>query len=167
MARHKRLEEIRNIRNWTVGHPTKVDRYETRSHHAIQRPQLGRGGFSLYSAFDDGREQYTFVPLSQLARLQRRVVSHVLRDMLTQLNTQEQPSKKPSIVVPKSAARIPLKPQPKFAKRKGIPVQQPPRFRAPSPWKKSGKKRARRVVPELAPALMLLPGEKFARSPAA
>src|SRR5512140_1296602 len=39
MNRHKRLEEIRNIRNWTVGHPTKIDRYTTQSHHAIQRPQ--------------------------------------------------------------------------------------------------------------------------------
>ncbi len=90
MARHKRLEEIRNIRNWTVGHPTKIDRYETRSHHAIQRPQLGRGGFSLYSAFDDGREQYTYVPMMQLARLQRRVVSHLLRGILAELNSRQQ-----------------------------------------------------------------------------
>ncbi len=93
MARHKRLEEIRNIRNWTVGHPTKIDRYNTYSHHAIQRTQLGRGGFSLYSAFDDGREQYTYVPLVQLARLQRRVVSRLLRDMLRELNSRQQPAK--------------------------------------------------------------------------
>lgn len=89
MNRHKRLEEIRNIRNWTVGHPTKVDRYDTHSHHHIQRAQLGRGGFSLYSAFDDGREQYTYVPLLQLARLQRRVVSRLLKDMLRELNSRE------------------------------------------------------------------------------
>src|SRR3954468_22071851 len=108
MTRHKRLEEIRKLRNWTVGHPTKIDRYETASHHAIQRTQLGRGGFSLYSAFDDGREQYTYVPLPQLARLQRRVVSRVLRDMLTQLNAQEQPRKKPVVAAQKSAPRIPV-----------------------------------------------------------
>ena len=90
LNRHKRLEEIRNIRNWTVGHPTKVDRYETASHHVIKRPQLGRGGFCLYSAFDDGREQYSYVPLAQLARLQRRVISQLLRDMLAQMEALEQ-----------------------------------------------------------------------------
>ncbi len=101
MNRHKRLEEIRNIRNWTVGHPTKIDRYDTHSHHAIQRPQLGRGGFSLYSAFDDGREQYTYVPLLQLARLQRRVVSRVLRDILKELNSRgQQPARKGSRLKP-------------------------------------------------------------------
>ena len=112
MARHKRLEEIRNIRNWTVGHPTKIDRYTTYSHHAIQRPQLGRGGFSLYSAFDDGREQYTYVPLVQLARLQRRVVSRVLRDMLKELNSGQQakqavaPTAKPAAVSPDAQRRF-------------------------------------------------------------
>ncbi len=108
MNRHKRLEEIRNIRNWTVGHPTKVDRYETHSHHAIQRPQLGRGGFSLYSAFDDGREQYTYVPLLQLARLQRRVVSRLLREMLRELNSRE---RKPAVAhAAKSKPALPSQP---------------------------------------------------------
>ena len=106
MNRHKRLEEIRNIRNWTVGHPTKIDRYNTHSHHAIQRPQLGRGGFSLYSAFDDGREQYTYVPLLQLARLQRQVVSRLLRDMLRELNSRQQ-SKKAVAPTVKPAATPP------------------------------------------------------------
>jgi hypothetical protein len=85
LNRHRRLEEIRNIRNWTVGHPTKADRHLVPSHHAIRRPKLGRGGFAMYSAFDDGRTQYTYVPLPQLARLQRRVVSRLLRDMMAEL----------------------------------------------------------------------------------
>lgn len=90
LNRHKRLAEIRNIRNWTVGHPTKVDRHLVQSHHAIRRSNLGRGGFALFSAFDDGRTQYTYVPLPQLARLQRRVVTALLRDMLAELHQRDQ-----------------------------------------------------------------------------
>jgi len=90
LNRHKRLEEIRNIRNWTVGHPTKADRHLIQSHHAIRRSVVGRGGFALFSAFDDGRTQYTYVPLPQLARLQRRVISALLRDMLAELRQRDQ-----------------------------------------------------------------------------
>lgn len=172
MARHKRLEEIRNIRNWTVGHPTKIDRYETRSHHAIQRPQLGRGGFSLYSAFDDGREQYTYVPMMQLARLQRRVVSSVLREMLVELNSRKQQKqekrKKQSV-----AARIPIvrpepvasrpdvhrRGQPNHKRRHGMPQQTAPQFTKPF----RAQKKAPRKKTGFLPALLPLPGERFGR----
>ncbi|MGZ4839430.1 MAG: hypothetical protein ACXVZR_12850 [Terriglobales bacterium] len=90
LNRHRRLEEIRNIRNWTVGHPTKADRHLVQSHHAIRRPKLGRGGFALFSAFDDGRTQYAYVPLPQLARLQRRVISRWLRDINAELHQRDQ-----------------------------------------------------------------------------
>ena len=90
LNRHKRLVEIRNIRNWTVGHPTKVDRNFIQSHHAIRRSIVGRGGFALFSAFDDGRTQYTYVPLPQLARLQRRLISGLLRDILAELHQRDQ-----------------------------------------------------------------------------
>jgi hypothetical protein len=90
LNRHRRLVEIRKIRNWTVGHPTKADRHLVASHHAIRRPKLGRGGFALYSAFDDGRTQYSYVPLPQLARLQRRVISRLLRNMLSELHQRNQ-----------------------------------------------------------------------------
>ncbi len=90
LRRHRRLEEIRNIRNWTVGHPTKADRNFIQSHHAIRRPQVGRGGFALFSAFDDGRNQYTYVPLPQLARLQRRVISALLREMIAELRQRDE-----------------------------------------------------------------------------
>jgi hypothetical protein len=88
LNRHRRLEEIRNIRNWSVGHPTKADRGPALSHHAIARPKLGRGGFSLHSSFDDGRFQYMYVPLPQLGRLQRRVISALLRSMLSELKAE-------------------------------------------------------------------------------
>ena len=165
MNRHKRLEEIRNIRNWTVGHPTKVDRYETSSHHAIQRPQLGRGGFSLYSAFDDGREQYTYVPLPQLSRLQRRVVARLLREMLQQLQAKQQEKKKVSPSRPARMRRPHQSPKAvtSFDQRHhGLVQQKPPRFGTLSPAKSTKGTRGRQVrVP--ASILTPLPGERFAR----
>jgi hypothetical protein len=163
MARHKRLEEIRNIRNWTVGHPTKIDRYDTHSHHAIQRPQLGRGGFSLYSAFDDGREQYTYVPLVQLARLQRRVVSRLLRDMLRDLNSRQQAKKKPAPPKqPKTVIQAAAPPRHRAFRepKRGVIPQKPPRFAASPREPKKAQKRTRR---QMLPALLPLPGERFAR----
>lgn len=174
MARHKRLEEIRNIRNWSVGHPTKIDRYDTRSHHAIQRTHLGRGGFSLYSAFDDGREQYTYVPLIELARLQRRVVSRVLRDMLAELNSRQQ-QKQQRRTKRSVAVRVPnTSPERSHAshhqhvhrlgnnqhkRRHGLPQQAPPQFAKPvRPHKKAARKKS-----AFTPALVPLPGERFGR----
>ena len=101
LNRHRRLDEIRNIRNWSIGHPTKIDRGDVFSHHAIARPKLGRGGFSLHSTFDDGRQQYMYVPLPQLARLQRRVISQVLRNILAEVRAGVpiKNAEKPAIVV--------------------------------------------------------------------
>ena len=123
LNRHRRLEEIRNIRNWTVGHPTKADRHLVPSHHAIRRPKLGRGGFALYSAFDDGRTQYTYVPLPQLARLQRRVVSRLLRDMIAEL---QQRDRRPPPAQTKAKLTAQMQP---------VAQQQPRVAPVASPWK--------------------------------
>jgi hypothetical protein len=169
MARHKRLEEIRNIRNWTVGHPTKIDRYQTLSHHAIQRPQLGRGGFSLYSAFDDGREQYTYVPLPQLARLQRRVVSNVMRDILAQLNAQQREKKKAS--APKRAVKVSVGTHKRRAdapvpqdRKYGSIQRQPPQLATGQRHSGNGRRKKNRKRQSVLPAMLMpLPGERFER----
>lgn len=79
-----RLQEIRTIRNWSVGHPTKVDRRDTLSHHKIKRAKLGRG-FELVSAFDDGRRQFTFISIADLIRRQRLVLGRMLRRVVADL----------------------------------------------------------------------------------
>jgi hypothetical protein len=132
LNRHRRLEEIRNIRNWTVGHPTKADRHLVPSHHAIRRPKLGRGGFALYSAFDDGRTQYTYVPLPQLARLQRRVVSRLLRDMIAEL---QQRDRRP----PAAQTKAKLQPQVHAQKPQPVAQQQPRVAQVASPWKSAAR----------------------------
>ncbi len=82
---NRRLQDVRTIRNWAVGHPTKVDRRDTLSHHKIRRPSLGRG-FELVSAFDDGRHQYTFVSIADLIRTQKLSLGRLLRRMILVLH---------------------------------------------------------------------------------
>lgn len=79
------LQNIRKIRNVSVGHPTKVDRRDVMSHHHISRPKIGKG-FELISAFDDGRRQFTFVSLSQLLRKQKLSVARMMREIVKNLD---------------------------------------------------------------------------------
>ena len=81
----RHLQDIRKIRNVSVGHPTKVDRRDVMSHHYISRPKIGKG-FELISAFDDGRRQFTFVSLAQLLRKQKLSVARMLRSIVKNLD---------------------------------------------------------------------------------
>jgi hypothetical protein len=82
---NRQLQDVRTIRNWSVGHPTKVDRRDTLSHHKIRRPRLGRG-FELVSAFDDGTHQYRYVSIADLVRTQKLALGRLLRKMLLVLH---------------------------------------------------------------------------------
>ena len=81
----RHLQDIRKIRNVSVGHPTKVDRRDVMSHHQISRPKIGKG-FELVSAYDDGRREFNFVSLSQLLRKQKLSVARMLRVMVQNLD---------------------------------------------------------------------------------
>ncbi len=85
VVRDERLQEIRKIRNWSVGHPTKADRRDSISHHHIRRARLG-SGFELYSAFDDGRHEFTFVSLAELIAKQRAGLRRILRRIVRELH---------------------------------------------------------------------------------
>ncbi len=81
---NRQLQNVRSIRNWSVGHPTKVDRRDSLSHHKIRRARLGKG-FELVSAFDDGRQQYAYVSIAELVRTQKLALGRLLRGMLPAL----------------------------------------------------------------------------------
>jgi hypothetical protein len=83
---NRQLQNVRTIRNWSVGHPTKVDRRDSLSHHKIRRPRLGRG-FELVSAFDDGRQQYAYVSIADLVRTQKLALGRLLRKMILLLES--------------------------------------------------------------------------------
>lgn len=78
---NRQLQSVRSIRNWSVGHPTKVDRRDSLSHHKIRRARLGKG-FELVSAFDDGRQQYAYVSIADLVRTQKLALGRLLRKMI-------------------------------------------------------------------------------------
>jgi len=78
---NRQLQNVRSIRNWSVGHPTKVDRRDSLSHHKIRRARLGKG-FELVSAFDDGRQQYAYVSIADLVRTQKLALGRLLRKMI-------------------------------------------------------------------------------------
>jgi len=81
---NRQLQNVRSIRNWSVGHPTKVDRRDSLSHHKIRRARLGKG-FELVSAFDDGRQQYSYVSIADLVRTQKLALGRLLRKMIVVL----------------------------------------------------------------------------------
>ncbi len=102
VVRDHGLQEIRSIRNYSVGHPTKADRNDTISHHKIARAELGRG-FELVSAFDDGRRQFTYVSLANLMRKQRTGLARIMRKMVKEL--QQADLRKPVVLKRRAAHR--------------------------------------------------------------
>src|SRR5512138_3415632 len=78
---NRQLQNVRSIRNWSVGHPTKGDRRDSLSRHKIRRARLGQG-FELVSAFDDGRQQYSYVSIADLVRTQKLALGRLLRKMI-------------------------------------------------------------------------------------
>jgi hypothetical protein len=84
---HLALDNIRDIRNNSIGHPTKRDRRKNRSvsFHAISRPTLHRGGFDMLSS--DGHEPSSFTKISiyQLIEDQQAILSDALRQLADEL----------------------------------------------------------------------------------
>ncbi|HUY13948.1 MAG TPA: hypothetical protein VMX16_10030 [Terriglobia bacterium] len=85
------LFDIRDIRNKTVGHPTKKDRpgAAPQSSHHISRPSINRTYFQLLSTYEDGRVEFTAVNLRELIVKQRHIVRNVLSQVVNSLQEDE------------------------------------------------------------------------------
>ena len=80
------LMEIRNIRNNSIGHPTKSDRQTPIAFNFISRITIGNQGFTLATAYDDGTHTcHKDVNIPNLIAKQRAVLSGVLRDAIETL----------------------------------------------------------------------------------
>ena len=78
------LKEIREIRNDSVGHPTK--RGKGSAFNFISRVTIDNQGFKLSTAYADGRDDFRRpVDIPDLIRTQRDVFIGVLRDVLERL----------------------------------------------------------------------------------
>lgn len=70
-----RLNEVRRIRNSSTGHPTRLRRGGTESHHGIARISLTDKGFQLYSF---GSSEMEWVDLSRLMQEQAEAIREKL-----------------------------------------------------------------------------------------
>lgn len=86
-----KLTHIRDIRNISIGHPTKVDRPKHRpvSHHFISRVTLSPSGFHLLSVADDDTTSFQDVALVPLIRDQQGELSRLLTEVITELEQKE------------------------------------------------------------------------------
>ena len=85
------LKEIREIRNASIGHPTKKAGLKGRStsYHFISRPTLSLDGFELHSSHSDETTEFKGISIPELIAEQRRYVSHILGSAITELKRRE------------------------------------------------------------------------------
>jgi len=87
------LREIREVRNVSVGHPTKRDRPKPVSYHHISRRTLDESGFTLLSFSEDGRSHFRHTRTAKLMTEQRRFISEILSRVVDKLERQERTHK--------------------------------------------------------------------------
>ncbi|MCI0626996.1 MAG: hypothetical protein L0387_36005 [Acidobacteria bacterium] len=82
------VNNVRNIRNRAIGHPTESGRKAPFSYHFISRVTLTEKGFDLHSMWDDGREEWRSVPLKTLIDDQKRDLGHILGLVVEELRAE-------------------------------------------------------------------------------
>lgn len=90
------LQDVREIRNDSIGHPTKRDRNRGRkkkdqifSYHHISRPTLSRKGFQLMSYYSNGKSEFKDVSIPDLITNQKKYVSEILLTIIDRLEQEE------------------------------------------------------------------------------
>jgi hypothetical protein len=97
---YPRLKEIRDIRNDSIGHPTKRggDRGRKKkdqpiSYHFISRPTLSLKGFQLISYYSNGKRKFRDVSIPDLISDQKQYVSEILLSVVGRLEQEEKAHK--------------------------------------------------------------------------
>jgi hypothetical protein len=86
------LKEIREIRNDSIGHPTKRTKSKNKSFHFISRMTMNKGGFTLLS-YSDGIDLSRYVNLTNIIKQQYTSAQNLLSDIITELHSREQQHK--------------------------------------------------------------------------
>jgi hypothetical protein len=89
IGNYPKLKDIAEIRNDSVGHPTKRDRRRPTSYHFMVRMTLRPEGFDLHSRYADGRFESTRVRTPDLIADQRRYVDAILDAVVRQLEDED------------------------------------------------------------------------------
>ena len=86
----QQLNEIRDIRNNSVGHPTKVDRSKPVRFNFVSRITINNQGFELGTAYADGRQNsFKDVNIPNLIATQRSILTGVLDSIIKTLEQEE------------------------------------------------------------------------------
>lgn len=90
------LNEIREIRHDTVGHPTKRElKRKEIAYNFIARITIGRHGFMLMKTFPDGRSpQFNNVNIPDLINKQREILANLLSNLIEKLKKEEKEHRK-------------------------------------------------------------------------
>lgn len=86
MQNYPRLGAIRDVRNASIGHPTKKGWKSHRSHHFISRISLGKRRFTLLSAYPRGNDKFNHIDVSELVDHQLEDLSDVLATVVAELD---------------------------------------------------------------------------------
>ncbi len=88
---YPRLEDIREMRNDSIGHPTKRNRKKGQpiSYNLISRITLSLDGFELISHYSDGKLVSKYVSIPDLIADQRKYISDVLTMVMRKLEEEE------------------------------------------------------------------------------
>jgi hypothetical protein len=84
------LKEIRDIRNDSIGHPTKRGYGDGKKFNFISRPTLKKTGFKLMSTYPDDRPPtFRDVKISDLIETQRHKLKSFLAEIVSQLEQED------------------------------------------------------------------------------
>jgi len=82
-----KLKEIRDIRNDSIGHPTKRGNYK--SYHFISRVTITKSGFQLVSKHENSKTTSRDISIIDLIKEQRRYLSEILKKVINVLEAEE------------------------------------------------------------------------------
>lgn len=87
---YPQLMVVREIRNDSIGHPTKRDRRKGQptSYHQISRPTMSKQGFQLLSYYSDGSSQFRDISIPKLVADQREFLAEMLTEVVDELKAE-------------------------------------------------------------------------------
>jgi hypothetical protein len=84
-----RLQEIRNIRNLSVGHPTRAAKHPGKPSSFIVQISMSPSGFKLLSLFDDGSQEVRTIDLLARIAEQRIMMAETINEARNRLQDKD------------------------------------------------------------------------------
>jgi len=91
LTTHPKLKGIRDIRNDSIGHPTKRGNYK--SYHFISSVTITKSGFQLISDYENNNTTFRDISVIDLIKEQREYLSEILKKVISILKAEEKAHK--------------------------------------------------------------------------